>query len=544
MKITKIISLLLILILCTSAVPAFSQSEIITDINDGDTFFADELSSIPISLGSGWRVWLHLDGIELACITTSGDNMIDLPEALSIGSHILEAMAEKDGSLIYQTLNINIIKSASTENLYADFTGGSNASIKAQNSGNPLVGKDENGEDVRIVARSMEGTGGEANGAVGFYMQNSVMQSNQSIYCVYYYLDGVNNYGWTQSFELSYDLKLLKPSHFEIEIKPTASSFDWLCGEKFLQSNGKIRGTDISYPVGEWMNVRHVVNMTEGKETLYINNEPIPGMTDRKISFKSVTNLKFQLYIPGTGTNNSIEGGQGMAIDNVRAVHTANCNGIKGISYLNSNNEYAAAASDTVTEPTSKIRLDIPNAVVKNKDITDSIQLLADGVPLDIVSAAADADGNVEIELSQNLANISNLKAVAVFEDESGNVFNMQKLFKSRVMDYGVSDVTYFTDGIPILNRSVLSEGKTLTAKISMRNLLTEEKTLTAILTLWDGSRLMAITAKDMLLAPESDVDGTVDIIIPYSSEDIRAECYFADSLSGRTAVSKVWKNR
>ncbi len=547
MKAKKLISALAALGIVMSMVvaPVQANSLSIKYPLDGDEI--TELKSISIEAEEGEKVIVTLDGKNIASFVSNGSDELPLENELFIGEHELTVTQLGDHS-DSATSVFKVCKEINTE-LYNDtMDGGASKALKPVTEGvSMVIGKNAEGQNVSVMHKSFPGKGDDenTNGAVGFYVNEDVTEPANAKYDIvnaFYLLNDIKSKPWIATYEIEYDLKMFEKGYFELETKNADSKWGWIGTGQFLQGDGTVKGTGYSYPVGEWMHVRHVVDTEKGVESLYIDDNLL--MDKRPAAnLKNIIQLKFQF---GTDSRLCIKKGYGAAIDNLHIVNYQSTRGISSVSFDDGSGKYKDADADVVDGVTNKLMFKVPMPFVKNISDTDEaksmMKITSDGKELEISKASVDENGNIYAELAENLPNIADVLFEFACTGADGAEVIMGKRFKSRNVSFGISDTTFWADGSICRTREQLKPGTDVAALFTMRNMTEKAESAVLILAVYSGNRLASMTTKTVKLPTLKSVyNDSLRVTLPEKGSDFYAECYLFDSYSRRLPISKIW---
>ena len=547
MKAKKLISALAALGIVMSMVvaPVQANSLSIKYPLDGDEI--TELKSISIEAEEGEKVIVTLDGKNIASFVSNGSDELPLENELFIGEHELTVTQLGDHS-DSATSVFKVCKEINTE-LYNDtMDGGASKALKPVTEGvSMVIGKNAEGQNVSVMHKSFPGKGDDenTNGAVGFYVNEDVTEPANAKYDIvneFYLLNDIKSKPWIATYEIEYDLKMFEKGYFELETKNADSKWGWIGTGQFLQGDGTVKGTGYSYPVGEWMHVRHVVDTEKGVESLYIDDNLL--MDKRPAAnLKNIIQLKFQF---GTDSRLCIKKGYGAAIDNLHIVNYQSTRGISAVSFDDGRGKYKDADAGVVDGVTNKLMFKVPMPFVKNISDNDEaksmMKITSGGKELEISKASVDENGNIFAELAENLPNIADVLFEFACTGADGAEVIMGKRFKSRNVSFGISDTTFWADGSICRTREQLKPGTDVAALFTMRNMTEKAESAVLILAVYSGNRLASMTTKTVKLpALKSVYNDSLRVTLPEKGSDFYAECYLFDSYSRRLPISKIW---
>lgn len=541
--IKKLISTALIIFLIFSAIP-FSVSAV-----DGIIAFPKNNSVIDIGTKefsikspAGSNVTLLLDGESLAEFVSTGTNSVDVTDLLTVGSHTLTAAATGSNGIEYDKISFDVKKETADSHMTESFAGGAHGDLFVP-QGAKEVGVNSAGEKIYIKSQPVEGKNGEVNGAVGFVITDDVEGTMVNASRAFQ-IDAAS-FKLSSCIELEYDLKLCGIGAFEIETKNSKGGFGSFGPLKFFAANGTTVGSDYEYPKNEWIHMKHVVDIRgcSRKESLYVTDAEGEHtiFSDRTVNSNVVANLsiiKMQFYPTAKFS------GLAFAIDNLslRDVHKYEPLGL--VSYADENGDYAVASDGIIDKTSAKIILDASaSGIPKSTDMIGKVTAKADAKSIAVKSAATYDNGKLIIEFEAPLPSTADITVSVQFADVKGNPILSTKSFKVRSFEFGLEEVTFTSDGKPVISPNQLSSVKKLSCNFKLKNSSAEARSGIIIACIYNGNRLAAMNVADVSLAPHTStpVVQTLDVTVPDEDGSFSAECYLFDSFLKRLPISKVW---
>lgn len=526
MNFKKIISILLIVILMSSspAILAEENNNLIAFPANGDTI-SDTASEVNLSIDSGYDVTLILDGEKAASFVSEGNDVVSLPKKLSTGAHTLAAVAKKEGNTLSHKVNFTAEHSAAIINAAIENFPKSLGSCSSRNAG-----KDADGVTVRMIEKSFEGIDGTPDGAHGFMTEREIVDltGNDSSYFFY---GGSRN--WTGVLEIEYDIKLFGNIFFEIETKGDAG-FGYF-GKRGMFKGGKIASTSHTYLPDTWMHVKHVIDVANKKESLYVDGNAV--LENETLSTcANIFQLKFQVRASGIGSS------MGCALDNLSMIHNINSSGISDVSYARGD-EYIVAPDSIITEETSSLKFSVPVPTVRSvEDASSLVTLTANGEQITPSSASIEADGAITVNLAEPLSSQADMKIEVESRVSDTESFVMTKSFASQCFDFGVTEVSYQTTDGECYIADQINPGDEAAAVFTLKNQSGSERSAVLIAAVYNGNRIAALSAKEVLVPHgENAFKQAVDITFPEKTENYRIECYMLEDFTSCNVLSKVW---
>lgn len=520
MKLKKIISILVLNIFILSYVPVVCAESVslITSIKDGDVIYND-VDELTFSVDAGYDVTVILDGDKVLSFVSEGNDTVTLPQSFEIGKHKLIGIAKYDSKVLTQEINFEV-KFRGISSSDAIYIGESRL-MSSRFSTTSNSGYNAKGELVKIGCNTFEGKDGTPNGAIGFYTSDAVadLSGAQEINISYEfkspYLQG--------SLEIEYDIKIEGQMRFEFEIKNKSGSFGNF-GTDNMISNGKIAGKK-EYISGEWFHMKHVIDLENAKEDLYVNGEKIlSGNTVKAAEDAFIVKIQTKAEVSEIASS--------VALDNFRFGYPYTASGVEELSY-NSGDGYVAVTDGVITEATRALRLTASDA----KPGSAAVKVYADGEEIEAVKANVDVNGNIDITLSESLPAQADVKLVATLSD-----YVLIKTFRSSVLDFGMADVAYATSDGKCYIASQLDAGAAIDVQTTLCNNTDTQKTGMVVVAVYNGTRLSGLKAKSVTVAPQTRADvWSITIDIPSKDCDYTVECYMFDSFAARNTLSKVW---
>ena len=535
MNLKKILALLMLfaILLSQMAVVAADESiEIVSPANGAVIEYSEEETVLSVSASEGMVLQIYFDGKRLPdAEARAGETEINLG-VLQLGEHKAEVIAIAGTASYTAESTFKVAYTVTNEEFSDNFTAGS-SKVLAPYSSKPPLGKDENGDDIPAVYGSYDGVDGDENGSLGFRFMKTAAEITLDSGAELCYVMEPLPYNLSYKFALEYDLYLLKASAWEIRSGVRGSDgnkYSSLAGSKFLGDDGFVSGTEYEYPVGEWMHIKHDVNVSEGTTSLYIDGELVKENIN--VGTANLTGLvvfKFQYYATKP------EGPQGFNLDNVRITSEALYSGISAEKYvLEDGTEKDVADDAIVKEPTKKIifKNDIQGFTPWDKKTKFS--LFANGEELSIASVREASGNYFSVELSEPLPEKAHIEVLSEY-----NSLPIKAFFDTNAITFGIYDVSFRQGTTDIYSTNQINSAERLTCRLSVRNVYEDDKTVLAIMGIYSGNRLISLQTKSVNIFGETELDRkNIYANIPSDIENISVEVFFIDDLPTRKPLS------
>ncbi|MBQ4528598.1 MAG: hypothetical protein II998_11075 [Clostridia bacterium] len=529
----RIVTVFIGLIMIIGSLPVFAvQSESLVSYPQNGMIVDKDFNKIILNIEAGYDINILIDEDIHLSLTSTGNDEIMLSDALCIGKHKLNVVADNQTNVQTQTVNFTVGNSAYIVNTDAtEFTS------HFQAVSNKNVGKNSSGEDAKLTFKNdFIGPDGGDDKAFGFFVEEIAENTNPGAESYFWYkpLPDVN---WVGTVVFEYDLKMLQKGVFELETKSTTEGWGNFGGKEMFRENGKIYGTDYEYPVGEWMHVKHIIDIPGQKESLYIDDDIVlDNVSNTKTA--NIMQLKFQGYVRTTGSN------LGFALDNIHVTHDITIVGIDGIEYVpEGQEEFVTAEKDTILLDTKTIKFNVPVPTMKNvSDISSSVDLYNNGAKIEIKEAIVDENGNIIITLNEPLDGDADFKFGIDAYMSDGTVYRMEKSFSVMTANFGIVDVNYEISGDECILSSQLKSGEDLTALFSLKNLMTDSCKGWLVVTAYDNQRLAAINIKPVSVpAATESWQESVTLNLPVEYDKFHLESSFISDFETCMLLSKLW---
>lgn len=532
-KMRKTLAFLTSILIIAVSIPcvSFASSSIVAYPADGQILNESPDKAI-LSIDEGYDTVVFIDGEEVSAFTTVGNDEVSLSYPTTVGEHKLSVVAQKNNDVLSQDVNFIISKTINNENLYSSFTDGNHGSVKPQD-GLVTPGTDADGKTIYIRRTDMIGKDGDEKGATGFLMEHELANpvSGYENKSVFFYVS-TTNYNWSGTVEIEYDLKLFQKGFFDIEIYN--GGYGRLIGKNFVQNSGVILGTDVQYPVNEWMHVKHVLNISQKTESLYIDNVPVVENKSNSV-ISGLKQVKFQFFLSGTG------GGQGFAIDNVRMSELIDCKGFDEVSYKNSEEEYHSASNAVIKSEADTVKLSGITGIEAG-DVSNKLTIESDVLLPKVKSAAADNDGSVTIIFEKSLPEAADFTVYVQCKTADKQEYTIQKSIRCASYEFGIKDVTVNSGAVPCITANQLEPGSELDINFILGNTSDTQKDAHLIVAVYDGCYLTGLEVKKVTLSAHADNQiESIKCTLSSRKGAYTVECYLMDNFTSGIALSKVW---
>lgn len=501
---------------------------------DGSVVY-DSLENIEFYVPSPCDITAYLDGDEKEVYGEDDTFCFDVGENLSVGRHTVEIVCINEYGSSYAKSTFDFAKTTQSGFISNNFDGGDQG--KLQFNSKLKVGTNASGEDVHLVPGLYTGKDGDEKGAVGVYRDGPMTTATVNNRSSTYIYINTSSLALTGRVILEYDIRLEGNCECGIETKNQANGFGTIGASRLFTTDGYVYGTDFEYKKGEWMHVKHIVDVPNGVEDMWIDGEQV--FKNRTNTTSTPTNrttiIRFQAFVYGT------EEPYGFAIDNVYLGQQNVYEGFKNISFKNENGEFETAENDVVSKVTDelKIKVIIPNFSV---NATTMPKLYADGKLLELENAELDEEGNLLIKLKEPLPESGKLTIESTVPFGDGYL-DVKKEFSAFGADFGVMDAGFSIGGALVRNSKQLLAGKELKTNAVFTNDTEEVKNAVVITAIYQGKKLVGMKAHSVAVEPSAqpeEIDcGT--ITIP-DGENFSVECFMFDGYLTRKPLADIWK--
>lgn len=518
MKIKKLISLLICGILILISLPAMgAQSDsLIASVSDGDIIY-NSMKDITLNIEPGCDTTIILDGEKICNFVSEGNDTVALGKDIEAGKHTLTVVAVAD-DILSQTVGFTLAyKGLDTSAIYADEATVAGRGVSHSSGAN--AGTDSNGSSVKLVRSKFEGIDGTTDGAFGFTTTAPVANASGAaeIYIDLYWsgktLSGV--------VEVEYDILIDGKIKFEFETAGGGKFGN--IGPNEMITNGKVANKN-EYVPGEWFHMKHIVDLNNAKQDLYMNDELL--ISGSSISnATSINTVKIQARAEASDVCSKV------VIDNFSFGNIISSDGVDSVSYSVAD-ELENVENGVVTKPTNFIRLATNDGKAGNAKVT----VYADGKVWTTLDSTSDSDGNIGVLLPSQLPCEADIKIVA----DMGSYLVFAG-FKTAYAELGIKDVGFETsDGKCYIAKELLP-GTELYVPVTIVNNSEEERSALVIAAIYNGNRLSSITAKNMILTQDSTNGALLELQVPYEDGEYTAECYVIDNFAERNILSKIY---
>ncbi len=535
MKLKKILSLIILTVLFVNAFSIFSfaayDTAVTSPLTDEtvDTTFDEIVFTSP----EGSLTTLRLDGVLLAEIISLGENRVDIDRELSVGNHKISLASAYGDDIQLSETYFNVQKTHESILYIGDFTNSNLCSLSPNE--NVAAGINSAGDTVYAASGFRTGASGEEKGAVGFRIgERTAVEPTVHQHGFYYGLT-TTSYSLNNGFILEYDLKLNNIGLFEIETKNKSGTFGSLCTQGLFGTDGKIKGTNYSYPQNKWMHVRHVVDVANYNEDLWIDDNLVIENKATTNALKNLTNMKFQ-YFPSTSLQE-----QEFVIDNIKLTGSTTYKGFNDILYQNNSGEYVVATNDVVTQPTNSVMLS-SDMNLSELSSWDEFKVFVDGFEVEISNKYVDEDSNLIIVFPNLLEGVSRISVEAKATFNKSVSINLMKKFDLNTLNFGLREISYSLNGKRCISENQLKSGDELSAEFKLKNADGYTKSAVCVMGVYSKDRIVAFKTVTVEVPRYTGSRRTaISVTIP-SGDDFSVECFVIDTYTDRNVISLLSK--
>ena len=511
MNLKKTVSLFLICaLLLVPITVCCADTVLITSVGNGDVIY-NEIESLSFSIGADYDVTVLLNGEKILEFVSEGDDVVDFPKELSVGKQKMTAVAIGEEETLTQEIDFEVMYRAisDTDTIY---TNQEKLLALEADAASKAAGNDADGNPVVITRALFDGKDGTSGGAVGFKTSGILgdIEGAKHIHLPLYFgsvaLEGV--------LEIEYDVKIEGKMRFELETKGSGGAGNF--GTDNMINNGKIAGS-IEYVSGQWYHIKHVVDLENAKQDLYVDGQKVKSQIAVENS-EGINTIKVQARGAVSDVVSTV------AIDNFVLGYPYTVSVSSSLSYKKGDG-YVLAENNVIAEEATAFRLALPGAQTG----TAYVSAFADGEFLEKVTSRVDEEKNIDFTLSKPLPSCADIKLLAELGDYSAVLE-----FETQVSDFGISDISFNLGTENVYITKQLSKGGTLTVGFEFYN-RGEEKTGVLVATLYKGNTLVDMDIKNV----PSDLPLTLDV--PQDNGEYTVECYLFDSLPSHKPLSKIW---
>jgi len=473
-----------------------------------------------ISEGEWDEVLFELDG------KIAGKDSFTLKGSeLTLGKHILTAYGvSSDGSISEATSTFTVCKKKSEAVISANLNNPSTATLTAStvelgDNVNIIPQKNQTGyATVSIIDRA------EGDKAVNLTSENSFSKPRPFANIVF-------PKTVESKVEVKHDIKLNSTN--------TAVWYELYTGDKAYYFNGtklfekgKVMGKTYEYDADTWYTVTLIFDFAKRLYSVYIGEDVI--IENQEIEAKGVNMASCRIVYECGKT------GGGYSLDNVYVNEIPEYCGISDMKFVYG--EELSEDKNPDTQKLSAIRTYFSEGV-KDGDVSESVQLLdEDGKEVKISSATGTASEKYitivpEEKLSENkkytlLCDININDA----EDKSGAKSGFS--FKTKAGLFDVENISLLCGEGRAVSVKQLKNAP-LSAKINFA--LESEKKISVILSMREDDKLLAVSAKDIVIDTENNV---AEIQLPQANVNEKADVQliFVESIQGRKPVFKIYE--
>lgn len=511
-------------VLVLAAGSAFAES---FELRDGATA-AGKIDEITARLTAAEKSVLLLDDEEIA-VSEGGDTIsATLSKPLTIGSHSAEIISINNGNAARSLYSFRVVSRDEKELINDDMSAApAVADGKSDVNTDSVAGITEDGTEVKLSAAKVDGRDDDSAFAFICPIDRPSGSKGANAFIT------LKNLNWDKEITVEMDLFFSKPMRYGFEVKTAAGSWAFpfgANGDEPFKSDGTIKGTSYTYPVGEWFHMKATVDTVGGLGNMWINDELVIENFDHGTSLSAgVSTFKIQPVFEAASA------GDMFAIDNLRVVTGNSIGGFETLSYR-AEDGWANADGGIVPADTTRLLL-TGTTGLEVGDITDKVTVYAGGYELAVRSAAVTADG-VEIELAENIGEEKSARIAIDTESELGN--ELEYRFTSAVPQVAVKSVDFTMNNKKVITGHQLAAGK-LMARGTLVNLSENEENVTVILAVYRDDKPVAFKAAQTKLTAGTKarrVQLTLDI--PEGEGRLAAEYFMISSFDSRKPYSKV----
>lgn len=525
----KILSAFLALTLLITFIPCAAESEPqILFPYDKAVLQANEIENIVFHADKGEEAVIFLDGDKIfECMADEHETIVPFVKEPALGEHCIELFSGGK----HKKAAFSVIKETAVTLLEATYT---NKKVYS-NGGAVDAGVDENGGKVELKKDTAEGTDGETGRAISTIMKTAPTtesyKQTQPVWTVNAFNDSILGILSGYTFTLSYDIKMLSDAGvFEVytTLKNSSNNTveDYFGGQSFV-SDGKIKGMDTEYPIGEWIHIEHIVDTSAHRNKTYVD-----GVLASDRDFPNVPKVwQFNFIFSPVNVGKAP---QGFVMDNIKITKNVTYTGCEKL-YANEGEGFEEV-KDSISPNTGSFMVSLSHDSILMKE--DSLpKVYANGVLLRTSGAVQDGN-DIMFHILSKLPKRGEMKIY--FETENG----FEILKKAEIKpDFGLEKVIFKEDGDEIYLLSHLKEGKSLTCVPVFENTLSENKEAIFILVVYRDSRPILTEMKAVKIDKNSVGVISEDdaITVTVLKGNITVQCSLIDGFLNRAPLSKVW---
>lgn len=473
-----------------------------------------------------------LDGEELALLENTDTVDVKLDAPLAIGAHSAELICLGEAGNKTQTFTFKIVKSI--EKILMDDNMDSAPKINSTEYAEvntSACGTAEDGSEIRIAAVKINGKS-EGDSALAFVCpidrtaDMGVAQPN--IY--------LHDMAFSGEITVETDVFFSAPTGLSIESRSDAGfGFPFAeYGKDVLEKSGTIRGSSMTYPIGEWFNLKMIIDLGAMTGTLKINDEPAFENVAMGEKVKDFTVFKIQpSFYEATA-------GQYVAFDNMKITSVMSLEGFSEIRYKK-DGEFVTDA--LLAADSDEFMLCGADILQTADDISDKIRVYSDGREIAVSEAEITENAELRVKLERAPGTQKKIKVVLSGDieifggDTIGN--NMLSLFDTAAPQVYLDTADFRINSVPVLSGYQLREGK-LAVNAFLTNTSAENKNVTVVLAVYSNGEMIAAKAYETdIAAGKVRKRCAMNLTFEPTGKPITAECFIADSLASRIAYSK-----
>lgn len=535
-------------LLLAASVGALADDIAITSPADGETVsytFRDIVFTSP----AGTKAVIFLDGSKLTEFISAGSNTFSLDSELAIGNHRLEIIAADGTDAVSAESRFSVSKSVYTQKSLEKFSSSLGTFTVAKSKTEVNLGLDADGKDVIMESvTNLEGADGSASGAAGYYTSKSLGSGDPTGN------DGYMNLtltGWeSKVYVVQYDLKLFSgKARFFLEAQNSDGKTVYIGSPEnkksdFFVQSGTVSATGESYPVGEWMHVKHTLDTINGtqKHEITFDGGSISYTTSNAL-IKSLTYLRPTYYYQRKNSTGPL----GFALDNFEIGVVDSYSPYSQLYYKEQSGDYVLAENNEITKKTRSVRLACANPCLSNGGVTDSVKVIVNGSEFPVASASVTSDGAyLDIEFEIDLPSLAEAEIIFSSAENSADEKNLNyhSCFDVNYMDFGIKDILYSgSDGSGnYMMKSQLEAGGTLKLTVDFVNLGESEQTALLVTAVYSGNKIASLLANEATVpAGKSTYAVPVSVSLPATGADFNIETYLFDGFLHRLPLSIIW---
>ena len=506
-RLIKIMTLLVAVFSICFVMPIYAEEkpEFLEPLNGASV--DSEFNRIRIRIPKSGEIHFILDGDKKFTSAGVGECFASLPEKLCMGIHTLEAnILYEDGTADNTEITFKVSERGKTSELFSEdyntYAGGVDGFNKTWCSpyksgyvtGTPVKGAGGTDDDIAAYYEPTPECYSD-NGSTNFAQING--------HCV----------GQTSTVVFEHDLFLatgIDGVSYEFRSLTNGKFFSVL--NNFFSYSGKISGTEINYPVGEWFHVTMLFDFKNHVRRIFVNENEV--LTTENFE-PEISDFQTWKIVPRRYLSDGITQKAGVGIDNVKVT---GFNDFTGFSSVNMNHDSVKLKTDTD---------------ISLSDVTaDKIKLMSNGYEMSIS----------DVKLSGGYLEITSESGF--YPGETYYIFVSDGEFTARAAasyaaeDLIFSDVNIYCGDKKILFPSQTLSGDPISAKLKIQNKSGENQSFTIVVTIRNCGKIASIKSKKFEIAPgaediiNSEVLGSVR-----DTQNLEIKCMIISSWEDRTPL-------